>query len=131
MLEKHLRRIKKAETGVPEEDEWEEIPTLGQKLEEQIIEEVPDRTVRIERIKKSNFQAFEEDSPKVKDDFHNAAQYAKLVKSHLKEKKIECFESQFDVHAIPINYQMDRLSKTGFLCLSQFQLILFSVEITS
>ena len=89
MLEKHLRRIKKAETGVSDEDEWEEIPTLGQKMEDQIIEEVPDRTVRIERTKKTNIQAFEEDSPKVKDDFHNAAQYAKLLKSHVKEKKIE------------------------------------------
>jgi chromosome segregation ATPase len=89
MLEKHLRRIKKAETGVAEEDEWEEIPTLGQKIEDQIIEEVPDRTVRIERTSKTNLESFEEDSPKIKDDFHNVAQYVKLVKNHVQEKKSE------------------------------------------
>jgi len=89
MREKHLRRIKKAETGVPEEDEWEEIPTLGQKMEEQIIEEVPERTVRIERTDKTNLEAFEEDSPKIIDDFHNTSQYVKLVKNLVQEKESE------------------------------------------
>jgi chromosome segregation ATPase len=89
MLEKHLRRIKKAETGVPQEDEWEEIPTLGQKMDDQFIEEVPDRTVRIERTNKTNLESFEEDSPKIIEDFHNAAQYAKLIKNHVQEKKSE------------------------------------------
>ena len=89
MFEKHIRRIKKAETGDAHEDEWEEIPTLGQKMEEQIIEEVPDRAITIQRTHKSNLESFEEDSPKIKDDFHNAAQYAKLVKNHVQGKKSE------------------------------------------
>lgn len=89
MLEKHLRRIKKADTGVSKDDEWEEIPTLGQKMQDQIIEEVPDRTISIERTYKTNLEAFEEDSPKIKDEFHNAAQYVKLVKNHVQEKKLE------------------------------------------
>lgn len=121
MLEKHLRRIKKAETGVSEEDEWEEIPTLGQKIEDQLIEEVPDRSVRIERTKKSNLELYEEDSPKIKDDFHNAAQYIKLVKNHVQEKKSE-FEKfkqdkeKFDKQISTlkpkkpiINFDLDRL----------------------
>jgi len=89
MLEKHLRRIKKSETGAAEEDEWEEIPTLGQKMEEQIIEEVPERTVRIERTNKTNLEAIEEDSPKIIDDFHNASQYVKLIKNHVQERESE------------------------------------------
>lgn len=89
MLEKHLRRIKKAETGNSNEDEWEEIPTVGQKIDDQLIEEVPDRTVRIERTKKTNLESFEENSPKIKDDFHNASQYVKLIKNHVQEKKSE------------------------------------------
>ena len=56
MFEKHIRRIKKAETGDAQEDDWEEIPTLGQKMEEQIIEEVPDRSITIQRTQKSNTQ---------------------------------------------------------------------------
>ena len=87
MLEKHLKRIKKAESGLTEEDEWEEIPTLGQKLDDQIIEEIPDRTVIIERKKKNNLDSYEEDSPKVKDAFSNTAQYANLVRQYVEEKK--------------------------------------------
>lgn len=89
MLEKHLRRIKKADSGNSQEDEWEEIPTLGQKIDDQVLEEVPDRSVRIERTNKTNLEAFEEDSPKIKDSFNNAAQYVKLIKNHVKEKKSE------------------------------------------
>src|SRR3989304_2826389 len=87
MLEKHLKRIKKAESGLTEEDEWEEIPTLGQKLEDQIIAEVPDRSVIIERINKKNLDAYEEDAPKVKDAFSNTAQYTNLVRQYVEEKK--------------------------------------------
>jgi len=89
MLEKHLRRIKKSESGVAQEDEWEEIPTLGQKMEDRFIEEVPERTVIIEQTNKTNLEAFDEDSPKIKDAFHNAAQYVKLIKNHVQEKKSE------------------------------------------
>ena len=46
--------IKKSETGVAEEDEWEEIPTLGEKMEDQFIEDVPERSVIIERTHKTN-----------------------------------------------------------------------------
>ena len=58
MLEKHLKRIKKAETGIAEEDEWEEIPTLGQKIDDQILEEVPDRSIEVKREHKSNLEAW-------------------------------------------------------------------------
>lgn len=87
MLEKHLKRIKKAETGNPQEDEWVEIPTLGQRIPDQIVEEVPDRSVRIEKIKKSNYEEFERDSPKLKDEFTNTAQYFDLAKKLVEEKK--------------------------------------------
>jgi len=86
MLEKHLKRIKKAESGVSEEDEWEEIPTLGQKLENQIIEEVPDRSLKIIRVNKNNFEAYEKDATKLKDEFSNTAQYFKLIKKHFQDK---------------------------------------------
>ena len=88
MLEKHLKRIKKAETGDPIEDEWEEIPTLGQKIEDQIIEEVPDRSIILERRHKTNLEAYEEDAPKLKDQFGNAAQYSELIKKFVKEKEL-------------------------------------------
>ncbi|HXV65959.1 MAG TPA: hypothetical protein VD731_01855 [Nitrosopumilaceae archaeon] len=87
MQEKHLKRIKKSESGLNEEDEWEEIPTLGQKLEDQIIEEVPDRSVIIERIKRNNLESYEKDAPKIKDEFTNTAQFAKLVRQYVEEKK--------------------------------------------
>jgi len=89
MLEKHLKRIKKAESGSSEEDEWEVIPTLGQKIDDELIEEVPDRTIKIETTHKTNLEAFDEDSPKIKDDFHNTAQYVKLIKNHVQAKKLE------------------------------------------
>lgn len=88
MLEKHLKRIKKAESGITEEDEWEEIPTLGQKLEDQIIDEVPDRSVIVSRINKNNLDSYEEDVPKVKDAFSNTVQYANLVRQYVEEKKL-------------------------------------------
>ncbi len=89
MLEKHLKRIKKAESGVSEEDEWEEIPTLGQKLEDQIIEEVPDRSLEIIRVNKNNFEAYEKDATKLKDEFSNTAQYFKLIKKHFQDKNTD------------------------------------------
>ncbi len=89
MLEKHLKRIKKAESGVSEEDEWEEIPTLGQKLEDQIIEEVPDRSLKIIRVNKNNFEAYEKDATKLKDEFSNTAQYFKLIKKHFQDKNTD------------------------------------------
>ena len=107
MLEKHLRRIKKAETGVPQYDEWKEIPTLGQKMEEQFIEEVPDRTIRIEKTNKTNLETFDEDSPKIIDDFHNAAQYIKLIKNHVQEKKSE-FE-KFKLDGVKFDKQISEL----------------------
>jgi len=87
MLEKHLKRIKKAESGLTEEDEWTEIPTLGQKLEDQIIEEVPDRSVIVDRFHKKNLDAYQEDAPKIKDAFSNTAQYTNLVRQFVEEKK--------------------------------------------
>jgi chromosome segregation ATPase len=58
-------------------------------MEDQFIEEVPERTVIIERTNKTNLEAFDEDSPKIKDAFHNASQYVKLIKNHVQEKKSE------------------------------------------
>ncbi len=86
MIEKHLKRIKKSESGIPEEDIWNEIPTLGQKLGDQIIEEVPDRSLKIIRINKNNFEAYEKDATKLKDDFSNTAQYFKTIKKHIQDK---------------------------------------------
>jgi len=89
MQEKHLKRIKKSESGVTEEDEWEEIPTLGQKIDDQLLEEVPDRSIVIEREHWSNMDAYEKDAPKIKDDFSNTAQYFKVVKKHIEEKNLD------------------------------------------
>ena len=89
MLEKHIKRIKKSESGVSEEDEWEEIPSLGQKLEEQIIEEVPDRSLEIIRVNKNNFEAYEEDATKLKDEFSNTVQYFKTIKKHFQDKNTD------------------------------------------
>ncbi len=86
MIEKHLKRIKKSESGIPEEDVWNEIPTLGQKLGDQIIEEVPDRSLKIIRINKNNFEAYENDATKLKDDFSDTAQYFKTIKKHIQDK---------------------------------------------
>jgi chromosome segregation ATPase len=89
MREKHLKRIKKSETGITEEDEWEEIPTLGQKIDDQLLEEVPDRSIAIKREHRSNFDEYEKDAPKLKDDFSNTAQYFKVVKKHIEEKNLD------------------------------------------
>ena len=86
MREKHLKRIKKAESGFTEEDEWDEIPTLGQKIDDQILEEIPDRSFKVKREHGSNIDAYEKDAPKIKDEFTNTAQYFKIVKKHLEEK---------------------------------------------
>lgn len=89
MQEKHLKRIKKSESGITEEDEWEEIPTLGQKIDDQILEEITDRSFEIKKENKNNLEAYEKDIPKIKDEFSNTAQYFKLVKKHLEEKNID------------------------------------------
>ena len=89
MIERHLKRIKKSKSGDTTEDEWVEIPTLGQKIEDQIIEEVPDRSIEVKREHKSNLEAYQEDIPKIKDEFTNTAQYFKAVKKHLEEKNID------------------------------------------
>lgn len=86
MQEKHLKRIKKSKTGITEEDEWEEIPTLGQKIDDQLLEEVTDRSFAIKKEHSSNIEAYEKDAAKVKDDFSNTAQYFKVVKKHIEEK---------------------------------------------
>jgi len=86
MREKHLKRIKKAESGHSEEDDWKEIPTLGQKIEDQVLEEIPDRSFKIKREHNSNIDAYEKDAAKIKDEFSNTAQYFKIVKKHLEEK---------------------------------------------
>ena len=89
MKEKHLKRIKKSESGITEEDEWDEIPTLGQKIDDQLLEEVPDRSIIIERVHRSNIDAYEKDAPKIKDEFTNTAQYFKVVKKHIEEKNLD------------------------------------------
>ena len=89
MIEKHLKRIKKSESGLTEDDEWIEIPTLGQKIEDQLIEEVPDRTIEIKREKKNVSEVYEKDASKLKNEFSNTAQYFKLIKKHIQEKNID------------------------------------------
>ena len=65
MIEKYLKRIKKSESGLTEDDKWIEIPTLGQKIEDQLIEEVPDRTIEIKREKKNVSEVYEKDASKL------------------------------------------------------------------
>lgn len=89
MIEKHLKRIKKSKSGRTEYDEWKEIPTLGQKIEDLLIEEVPDRTIEIKKEHKNNFDIYEKDALKLKDEFSNTAQYFKLIKKHLQDKNAD------------------------------------------
>jgi len=89
MIEKHLKRIKKSESGITEDDVWEEIPTLGQKIEDQIIEEVADRAFKIKKEHITNFSAYEKDALKLKDEFSNTSQYFKLIKKHLQDKNTD------------------------------------------
>ncbi len=89
MLEKHLKRIKKSETGRTEDDDWKEIPTLGQKIEDLLIEEVPDRSIEIKKENKDNIEMYEKDALKLKDEFTNTAQYFKLIKKHLEDKNAD------------------------------------------
>jgi chromosome segregation ATPase len=89
MLEKHLKRIKKSASGITEDDEWEEIPTLGQKIEDILIEEIPDRTIEIKKDNKNNFEMYEKDALTLKDEFSNTAQYFKEIKKQLEDKKAD------------------------------------------
>ncbi|GBF24460.1 chromosome partition protein Smc [archaeon MnTg01] len=86
MLEKHIKRIKKSESGLTEDDEWKEIPTLGQKINDLIIEEVPDRSIKIKKENKNNIEMYEIDALELKDEFSNTAQYFKVIKKHLESK---------------------------------------------
>ncbi len=112
MIEKHLKRIKKSETGNPEDDEWAEVTTLserlpekdeqakgmslGEKLPQQIMEDVPVRSIILQRKKTNNIEKYEDDAPKLKDQFTNTAQYSKLVKKHITDKQsnFEKFKKQ-------------------------------------
>jgi len=87
MLEKHLKRIKKSESGNAEEDEWIEVTELGKKLPQQIIEDVPDRSIIVERQSRDHIDNYEKEAPKLKDQFTNTVQYAELVKKHVIDKK--------------------------------------------
>jgi len=89
MLEKHLKRIKKSESGITEDDEWEEIPTLGQKIEDLLIEEIPDRTIEIKKDNKNNYEMYEKDALTLKDEFSNTAQYFKDIKKQLEDKNVD------------------------------------------
>ncbi len=62
MLEKHIKRIKKSESGLTEDDDWREIPTLGQKIEDQLIDEIPDRSIKIKKENKDNIEMYEKDA---------------------------------------------------------------------
>ena len=112
MIEKHLKRIKKSETGNPADDEWAEVSklseripekdeyekgtSLGEKLPQQIMEDVPERSIIIQRKKRDNIEKYEDDAPKLKDQFTNTAQYSKLVKNYISEKQssFEKFKKQ-------------------------------------
>ena len=89
MLEKHIKRIKKSESGLTEDDEWKEIPTLGQKINDLIIEEVPDRSIKIKKENKNNIEMYEIDALELKDEFSNTAQYFKVIKKHLESKNVQ------------------------------------------
>jgi len=68
MLEKHLKRIKKSESGNAEEDEWIEVSELGKKLPQQIIEDVPDRSIIVERQNRDHIDNYEKTAPKMKTE---------------------------------------------------------------
>ncbi len=89
MLEKHLKRIKKSESGITEDDDWKEIPTLGQKIEDLLIEEVPDRSIEIKKENKDNIEMYEKDALELKDEFSNTAQYFKVIKKHFEDKNTD------------------------------------------
>ena len=103
MLEKHLKRIKKSESGNPEEDEWIEVTELGKKLPQQILEDIPDRSIIVERQNKDHIDHYEKAAPKLKDQFSNTAQYAKLVKKHVTDKKKMIFKNLKKIHKNLIN----------------------------
>jgi chromosome segregation ATPase len=90
----HLKRIKKSESGNPIEDEWIEIPNLGERLPEQIIPDVLHRTIMLEEDKKGSLERVTKNSPQIKDQIQNLSQYIKLVNTHVKEKKSELKDFQ-------------------------------------
>jgi len=96
MLEKHIKRIKKSESGLTEDDDWKEIPTLGQKIDDLTIEEVPDRSIKIKKENKDNIEMYEKDALELKDEFTNTAQYFKVIKKHLEDKNANFQKSKKD-----------------------------------
>jgi len=96
MLEKHIKRIKKSESGLTEDDDWKEIPTLGQKIDDLTIEEVPDRSIKIKKENKDNIEMYEKDALELKDEFSNTAQYFKVIKKHLEDKNANFQKSKKD-----------------------------------
>ncbi len=96
MLEKHIKRIKKSESGLTEDDDWKEIPTLGQKIEDQLIDEIPDRSIKIKKENKDNIEMYEKDALELKDEFTNTAQYFKVIKKHLEDKNANFQKSKKD-----------------------------------
>lgn len=85
----HLKRIKKAESGDPAEDEWKETSTLGKKIEFQDVMDVPNRAITFEKDGRKNFEKYVQKSPKIKDEIKNTTQYIKLVNAHVAEKKLK------------------------------------------
>ena len=96
MLEKHIKRIKKSESGLTEDDDWKEIPTLGQKIDDLTIEEVPDRSIKIKKENKNNIEMYEKDALGLKDEFSNTVQYFKVIKKHLEDKNANFQKSKKD-----------------------------------
>jgi len=96
MLEKHIKRIKKSESGLTEDDDWKEIPTLGQKMDDLTIEEVSDRSIKIKKENKNNIEMYEKDALELKDEFSNTAQYFKIIKKHLEDKNANFQKSKKD-----------------------------------
>jgi len=96
MLEKHIKRIKKSESGLTEDDDWKEIPTLGQKIDDLTIEEVPDRSIKIKKENKNNIEMYEKDALELKDEFSNTVQYFKVIKKHLEDKNANFQKSKKD-----------------------------------
>jgi len=96
MLEKHIKRIKKSESGLTEDDDWKEIPTLGQRIDDLTIEEASDRSIKIKKENKNNIEMYEKDALELKDEFSNTAQYFKVIKKHLEDKNANFQKSKKD-----------------------------------
>ena len=122
MKDSHLKRIKRSESGNPMEDEWVETSTLGEKLPDQIIEEVPMRSIILERNTKESFDRFSKQVPEIKNEIKDTRKFLEELNEHVLEKRSEIKNFQernqrFDEEIAKLKYEITQpkfnLSKSG------------------